>query len=87
LRAASQGKKSRSRGGVGRVGAGGGGGGGGEERRQTDRERSLLTINKRLKVVKYNALSGNTACGHMRPGPVSVGNEQYIPTLRLATRH
>ena len=28
------------------------------------RERSLWTINKWLKVGKYNALSGNTASGH-----------------------
>jgi hypothetical protein len=43
-----------------------------------ERERSLLTINRGLKVGKYNALSGNTA---------AYDGEYNTPTLRLALWH
>ena len=52
-----------------------GGGGGGE---------ALLTIKKRVKVGKHNALSGNTASA--RTGPAYDG-EYYTPTLCLASWH
>jgi len=53
--------------------------------REREREREVLwTIIKRLKVRKYNALSGNTASG--RSGPASDG-EYYTPTLRMAVWH
>ena len=34
---------------------------------ERERERSFLTINKRLEVGKRNTLSGNTAAEHSRP--------------------
>jgi hypothetical protein len=46
--------------------------------RERERERSLWTINKRRKVGKYNALSGNTASG--RSGPVCE-SEYYTPRV------
>jgi len=41
-------------------------------------ERSLLTINRGLKVGKRNALSGNTAAGHSQPCGGSGGERMRI---------
>ena len=49
--------------------------------KEREREREvLLTITKRLKVVKHNVLSGDTAPG--RTG-ASIDGERSTPTLRL----